>query len=151
MPSKSAMTVEIRPRRERGGSREYGGADVRDLGPAVIGVRSDVAKPTLSFGPLTRDEVRQVTGGIGYELRWPGVAEASLGIQKTGYRRNIRVPGLPTLEVKDSPWLYNGTLALHASRGLLVYGGYTRGLEESGAAPANALNRNSATTALLTN
>lgn len=136
--------------RGRDTQRAFGGADVRDLGPAVIGRRTDDPEPDFAFGPLTRDEVRQITGGIGYELRWPGVGELSLGVQKTDYEKNSRIPGLPTLTTKDSPWLYNGTLALHLTDKLVAYAGYTRGLEESGVAPQNAVNRNSAPPALRT-
>ncbi|HZG08329.1 MAG TPA: TonB-dependent receptor [Allosphingosinicella sp.] len=130
--------------------RVYGGADVRSLGAAVIGVRTDVPEPDFAFGPLTRDAVRQITGGIGYELRWPRVAEFSLGLQKTGYQKNIRIPARPALVTKDGPWLYNGTLALHLTDTLVAYAGHTRGLEESGVAPPNAVNRNSAPPALRT-
>ena len=130
--------------------RAFGGADVRDLGPAVIGIPTDAPEPDYAFGPLTRDEVRQITGGVGYELRWPDVAELSLGVQKAKYEKTTRLPEGPTLTTKDSPWLYNGTLAVHLAEGLVAYAGYTRGLEESGVAPPNAVNRNSAPPALRT-
>jgi iron complex outermembrane recepter protein len=136
--------------RGRDTRRVYGGADVRDLGPAVIGVRTDAPEPEFEFGPRSRDNVRQITGGIGYEGRWLGVGELSLGVQKTDYEKNTLIPDRPTLTTKDSPWLYNGTVALHVSDGLVAYAGYTRGLEESGVAPANAVNRNSPTPALIT-
>jgi iron complex outermembrane receptor protein len=130
--------------------RAFGGADVRDLGSAVIGIPTDAPEPDYAFGPLTRDEVRQITGGVGYELRWPDVAELSLGVQKAKYEKTTRLPEGPTLTTKDSPWLYNGTLAVHLADGLVAYAGYTRGLEESGVAPPNAVNRNSAPPALRT-
>ncbi|HEX8622306.1 MAG TPA: TonB-dependent receptor [Allosphingosinicella sp.] len=130
--------------------RAYGGADVSDLGPARIGTRSAAPEPDYAFGPLTRDEVRQVTAGIGYELRWPGTGELSLGVQKAGYEKQVLIPGLPALTTKDSPWLYNGTVAVYLADGLAAYAGYTRGLEESGVAPPNAVNRNSAPPALRT-
>jgi iron complex outermembrane receptor protein len=136
--------------RARDTNRHYGGADVRNLGPGVVGKSADVPEPDFQFGPLSRDAVRQVTGGIGYELRWPQVAELSLGLQKTDYRKDTLVPGRPVLTTKENPWLYNGTLALHVMDKLIAYAGYTRGLEESGVAPANAVNRNSAPPALRT-
>jgi len=136
--------------RGRDTRRAFGGADVRNLGAGVIGRRDDVPQPAFNFGALTRDEVHQVTGGIGYELRWPQVAELSLGLQRTDYEKNSFIPGLPTLTTTDSPWLYNGTVALHLTDRLVAYAGYTRGLEESGVAPANAVNRNSAPPALRT-
>jgi iron complex outermembrane receptor protein len=136
--------------RGRDTRRGYGGGDVRELGPAVIGQRTDDPEPDFAFGEQTRDDVRQLTGGVGYELRWPEVGELSLGVQKTDYEKNSRIPGLPTLTTKDSPWLFNGTLALHLTDKLVAYAGYTRGLEESGVAPANAVNRNAAPPALRT-
>ena len=136
--------------RGRTTERTYGGSDLRDLGTAVIGTPTDVARPDFDFGPLTNDKVRQITGGIGYELRWPKVAELSIGVQKTDYEKNTQIPAGPAITTKDSPWLYNGTLALHLTDKLVAYAGYTRGLEESGVAPANAVNRNSAPPALRT-
>jgi iron complex outermembrane recepter protein len=136
--------------RGRNTQRAYGGADVRNLGTAVIGTPADVAEPDFNFGPLTNDKVHQITGGIGYELRWPELAELSLGIQKSDYEKIMLIPGGLAITTKDSPWLYNGTLALHLTNKLVAYAGYTRGLEESGIAPANAVNRNSAPPALRT-
>jgi iron complex outermembrane recepter protein len=136
--------------RGRDTKRAFGGADVRDLGPIVIGRRHHVDEPEFDFGPLSRDEVRQFTGGIGYELRWPEVAELSLGVQKTSYQKNTFIPGRPTVITKARPWLFNGTLAVHVTDRLVAYAGYTSGLEESGVAPADAVNRNSAPPALRT-
>jgi iron complex outermembrane receptor protein len=136
--------------RGRDTTRAFGGADVRNLGPAVIGRRIDVPEPDFNYGPLSRDEVRQITGGIGYELRWLKVGELSLGLQKTDYEKNTLIPGRPPLTTKESPWLYNGTLALHLTDKLVAYAGYTRGLEESAVAPADAVNRNSSPPALRT-
>ena len=130
--------------------REFGGADVRDLGVANLGERTDIARPDFEFGPLTKDEVRQFTGGLGYELRWPGVAELTLGVQRTDYEKTTRGPDRPVLRTKNSPWLYNGTLAIHLSDKLVAYAGYTRGLEDSATAPADAVNRNSPPPALRT-
>lgn len=136
--------------RGRDTRRAYSGADVRDLGPTIIGRRIDVPEPDFTFGPRSRDEVRQLTGGIGYELRWLEVGELSLGLQKTDYEKNSSIPGRPTLTTKDSPWLYNGTLALRLTDKLVTYAGYTSGLEESAVAPLDAANRNSAPPALRT-
>ena len=136
--------------RGRQTDRVYGGADLRDLGPVIIGKRVELAKPDFAFGPLTRDQVRQVTGGIGYEGRWLGTGELSLGLQKTDYRKNVRIPGRAPLATKASPWLYNATLALYLTGRLAAYAGYTRGLEDSGVAPADAVNRNSSPPALRT-
>ncbi|HEY0627542.1 MAG TPA: TonB-dependent receptor, partial [Allosphingosinicella sp.] len=155
---RSSYTVAEGPRRHvihvsargRDTQRAYGGSAERDLGPVIFGIRKDVPEPELTFGELTRDTVRQITGGIGYEGRWRGVGELSLGLQKTDYNKTTVVPAGPTITTQDSPWLYNGTLALHLSSKLAAYAGYTRGLEESGIAPPNASNRNSAPPAIRT-
>ncbi|WP_165356265.1 TonB-dependent receptor domain-containing protein [Sphingosinicella sp. BN140058] len=141
------LHVAVRGRRTE---RRYGGADVQELGPAVIGRQMAVPEPVFDFGPLSHDEIRQVTAGMGYELRWPGVAELSLGLQKTDYRKTSLVPDRPALITNAGPWLYNGTLALYLTERLVAYGGYTRGLEDSATAPSNALNRNMAPPALRT-
>jgi len=39
------------------------------------------------------------------------------------------------------PWLYNASLVLHPTEHLVLFGALTRGLEDSGVAPANAVNR----------
>lgn len=136
--------------RGRNTGRLYGGADARDQGPGAIGAGSDAPEPSFDFDPLSRDDVRQLTGGFGYELRWPDVLELSLGLQKTNYEKTSRIPDRPALSTRDNPWLHNGTLAVYLTDTLVAYAGYTRGLEESGAAPANAVNRNSAPPALRT-
>jgi iron complex outermembrane recepter protein len=136
--------------RGRDTRRAFGGADQRNLGPTVIGQRVDVPEPDFNFGALSNDEVRQITGGIGYELRWPGTAELTLGVQKTDYEKNSFIPGRPTITTRDNPWLYNGTLAVHLTDRLVAYAGYTTGLEESGTAPPNAVNLNEAPPALRT-
>ena len=136
--------------RGRDTRRLFGGSDVRDLGAARIGESPDIAKPQFHFGAQTQDEVRQVTGGIGYEGRWLGVGELTLGLQKTDYRKDSHIPGLATITTEDDPWLVNAALALQVTDKLVAYAGYTTGLEESGTAPANAVNRNEAPPALRT-
>lgn len=136
--------------RGRHTQRAYGGACLRDLGSANIGEKADVSQPQCDFGPLTRDEVNQFAGGVSYQGMWQGIGELSLGIQKTDYRKSTALPGASPITSTGDPWLYNGTLALRVTSELTVYAGYTRGLEESGVAPANAVNRNSAPAPLQT-
>ncbi|ANY21291.1 Ferrichrome receptor FcuA precursor [Tsuneonella dongtanensis] len=138
--------------RGRDTRRQFGGADVRNLGDAVIGVDRELPEPDYVFGPRTRDTVRQLTAGVGYELRWLDVGELSLGVQKTDYRKQTVFPdpARPAIRTKASPWLFNGAVALRVSEALVAYAGYTRGLEDSAAAPADAVNRNEPPPALLT-
>ena len=72
--------------RGRDTRRAYGGADVRDLGPAVIGRRIDVPEPDFQFGPLTRDEVRQITGGA-MNCAGPESPNSALGLRRPTMKR----------------------------------------------------------------
>ncbi len=122
--------------------RRIAGLTSVSLGKQVIGVpQVPIPQPTVTFGEQVRDHIRQQTGGIAYEGLWLGVGELSVGVQKTGYRRTLRHPGRPDDLTRDSPWLYNATLALYATEKLAVFGSYTRGMEESGDAPNYASNR----------
>jgi len=134
--------------RDRNG--RYDGGDVIDLGPTRINEAVDAPEPVRNFGPQTRDTVKQQTIGIAYEGRWKDVGELSAGIQKTGYRKRTDQPGLTLAESQDDPWLFNIAAAAYLSDRLAIYGGYTRGLEESGVAPPNAANRNDALPAIIT-
>src|SRR5205085_4654408 len=66
------------------------------------------------------------------------------------YRKTIGPPSAPAIVTRANPWLWNATLAVNLFRGLVAYGGYTRGLEDSGVAPEIAVNRSEAPPALIT-
>lgn len=130
--------------------RYFGGSDTRSFGPAQIGVVRPVPEPVYNLTPISRDDVFQVTPGVSYVGQWRNVGEFSAGIQKSIYNRKVNQPGLPEAQTRDRPWLYNATLAITATPALAFYAGITRGLEESGIAPENALNRGEALPASLT-
>jgi len=130
--------------------RNFGGTDSESLGTVTLGVLEEVPEPVFTFRDLSRDRVRQGTGGIAYEAIWAGVGEFSAGLQKTFYRRELTVPATADTLTTDSPLLPNATLALHATDWLTVFGSYTRGLEESGEATNNATNRGEALPAIRT-
>lgn len=136
--------------RGRALDRRYGGSAVVELGESVAGAKDPRPEPELEFGDKSRDKVRQQTFGAGYELRWAEVGEISLGVQKTRYRKQVDTPDGALPETRDDPILFSATAAAYLSKRLALYGGYTRGLEESEVAPANATNRNEAPPALRT-
>ena len=136
--------------RGRALDRRYGGASVVSLGQSVLGREDDRPMPDFTFGEKSTDEVRQRTFGLGYELRWRNVGEANLGVQKTFYRKSVSTPDGDLPESRDNPLLFSATAAAYVTRKLALYGGYTRGLEESDVAPANAINRNEAPPAIIT-
>jgi iron complex outermembrane receptor protein len=130
--------------------RRYGGSQRIELGRGRIDEPIVAPEPALSPGPQTTDRVRQATAGLGYEGRWRGVGELSLGIQRTFYEKAVIRPSgaLPVSEA--SPWLFNGTVSVLASRDLVFYAGYSKGLEESPVAPEIAVNRGEAPPAIIT-
>jgi iron complex outermembrane recepter protein len=128
----------------------YGGAASLDLGPTTLDEKVPTLGESFRFGERTRDDVGQTTGGLAYEGRWRGVGELSLGIQRAFYRKTVFQPGLPAAETEATPWLPSVAGAIHLRRDLVLYGGYTRGLEESGVAPGSAANRDEALPAILT-
>lgn len=123
-------------------TRTFGGSTTIPLGPGFIGVADPEPRPArYNLGPLSKSKVRQGTGGVAYEGLWPRVGEISIGVQKAFYERRSDQPGLASVFSKDQPWLVNGTLAIYATDDLVAFGSFTRGLEESGEAPQNAVNR----------
>lgn len=139
------LSARGRDRRQR-----YSGSDFLDYGPTRIGERFEPVEPDFDFTDQTRDRVKQWTGGIAYEGRWRGVGELSFGISKTDYTKRFELPGATPLETRSRPWLYNVTAAGFLGPRLTIYAGYARGLEESGVAPNNAVNRNQPLPAILT-
>ena len=128
--------------RKRDAHREFGGSDVVSLGLGEVGDKITDPKPDFDFGDLTRQWVRQMTYGFAYDGRWKDVGEISFGIARADYRKTTRIPDVGQVEAKARPWLYNATAAAILSKRISLYAGFSRGLEESGTAPASAANRN---------
>jgi len=128
--------------RGRDRQRRYDGSQVFDLGRTTVDSPYDAPQPNFVFGAQTRDRTRQWTGGLAYDGRWRGIGELGFSLQKTDYRKRLQKPALPLVTARDQPWLANVSAAAHLAPGLVAFGSFTRGLEESGAAPSNALNRN---------
>jgi len=128
----------------------FGGGGTQSLGTSVVGVPDYRPEPTFTLAPANLDRVSQITPGLSYVGRWRDIGEISFGVQKTSYRRDVTLNGLPTRRTESQPWLYNGTLAAYLSKDLILYAGYTRGLEEAGFAPESASNRGEALPASLT-
>lgn len=130
--------------------RRNGGGQSFDFGRGRIDEPIVAPEPVLTLGQQTTDEVRQGTVGLGYEGRWRGVGELSLGIQRTFYEKAVVRPSGPLPVSESSPWLFNGAVSVIASSDLVFYAGYTTGLEESPVAPDVAANRGEAPPAIRT-
>jgi iron complex outermembrane receptor protein len=136
--------------RGRNRDRLYGGSDFRILGTHRIDQPVKIDKPDFTFGPRTRDHVRQLTGGLAYEGRWRDVGELSFGVQKSRYRKSVDAPGAPRPDTRAAPWLVNGTIAVTPTKALALFAGFSRGLEESPVAPDIAVNKDEAPPAIRT-
>ena len=130
--------------------RRYGGGQNHDLGRGRIDEPIIAPEPDFTLGQQTTDQVRQTTVGLGYEGRWRGVGELSLGIQRPFYEKAVVRPSGPLPVSESSPWLFNGTASMLAGSDLVFYAGYSKGLEESPVAPDIAVNRGEAPPAIIT-
>lgn len=132
-------------------SRYGGSAAPIDLGQRPLGTPVPVPAPaSFAFTERTRDRVSQQTVGLGYEGRWRDLGELSVGVQRTDYEKRVQPPGAPETIRRDAPWLVNASASWHVTPALALYAGHTRGLEESGIAPADVVNRNQALPAIRT-
>src|SRR5690606_20114749 len=113
-----------------------------DLGAFDLGLGIAASpEPDLQPVPTTRDAIDQIGGAVGYEATM-GRLRLKGGVQKTWHRRQIAAPMRPVESTAQSPWLYDASIAFAPAPDWTVFASATRGLEESGAAPDNAANRN---------
>ncbi len=141
------ITASIRARRQ---NRSYGGEDVIDIGASRSDVPIALTRPNPVYGAKTKDTVTQTTFGLSYEGKWLNVGELTVGVQKTRYTKAVVEPGQALPVTRDSPVLLSAAAAVYVTPSLAIYGGYTRGLEESPVAPSEAINFNEAPPAIRT-
>jgi iron complex outermembrane receptor protein len=140
-PREHRLTANVRALQR---AREYGGTVAIDLGPAHIDEPEIFERPDVETGPLSREAVEQVTFGLSYDLAWEAVGQLNLGVQRTDYTREVRVPEGENLVNEDDPLLFNVTANAPIFPGVVAYGGVVRGFEESPVAPSSAINQNEA-------
>jgi iron complex outermembrane receptor protein len=127
----------------------FGGNVTRAIGPGNILQPFDIPAPTFNAGTRGREYVRQYSGGLSYQVLWKDVGEFSAGLQRVQYTRFTRiVDPVPAETTKE--WLYNATLAAYLSKSLVLYSGYTRGLEDAPRAPPFAVNAGASASATIT-
>jgi len=133
------LTLSLRGRLRE---RLFGGSQFVDLGRIAIGAPQPAPPPAPAFGAQDLNQIRQGTIAAGYALSWRGGVDLNLGIQKTDYRQRA-VPGNGAALVgRASPLLLTATGSLRFNESLSAYASYAEGLEDSGAAPGSATNRN---------
>jgi iron complex outermembrane receptor protein len=135
------VTFLARGRRSRS---SFGGDQVLDQGQ--VGLDRPVAalaRPDLSGARANlRDETDQWGLGASYRMSWANRLTVNAGVLRTDYEKTfIAADGLARSR-SAAPILYNLGGAARITRSLDLYGSYSRGLEEAGAAPSSAANRN---------
>jgi iron complex outermembrane recepter protein len=118
----------------------YGGEDVVDEGPAVIGALVELPKPDFVYSERTNDHAELWSVGSAYHVDWRKRAEFEVGIQDENYRETVVTPGTPDSEVSAHPLRFYSNAAFALARQWTLYAGYTQGLENSGTAPNSARN-----------
>ncbi|HEV7431779.1 MAG TPA: hypothetical protein VGN77_01950 [Steroidobacteraceae bacterium] len=127
--------------RGRASSRTFGGDSLSDPLRVSIEDFTPLPQPSVNFTPGSLDRVRQYGLGVSVDELWAGRGSVGVGVQKVRYQRSIEAPDTPTATDKADPVLPTFRFTLRPSAKTLLYGSYTRGLEDSQLAPANAHNR----------
>ncbi len=123
-------------------NRDFGGDSITDFGTIDLTAQSRIARPSLAFGPVSRDSTRQLDLGLTFEERWQGVGSFAVGVLDDHYHRSVLVPDEGHDVDRTSPRLVNLRLTIDAGRPLIFYGSFVQGLEDSALAPVSANNRN---------
>jgi iron complex outermembrane recepter protein len=127
--------------RARDVTERYGGDDQVDLGTVLLGTRPAVAEPVFTYGPLTHDHILEWMGGAAYAVHWRDTVEFAAGLEQVRYERTVTQPGGAPVSSRETPLLYYTSIGLTVSSRASVYATLSRGLEDSGLAPASAANR----------
>ena len=119
----------------------YGGDDVVDAGPTLIGSGLRLPEPAFRYTTRTSDRSELWSIGSAYHIDWRRLATLEMGIQEENYRNTVASPGVSQSKATDHPLRVYANSALALTRRLTLYAGYTQGLEDSGVAPSTAQNR----------
>lgn len=119
-----------------------GGAARVNLGRFNMNEQVDLPPASFTYGAQTLDRVKMDVLSLGYEGQWGPRVHVAGGVQALNYQKRIEAPGQPVTLQIDKPLLLNGVASLQIAKGLVAYGAFTQGLEETSAAPPEAINRN---------
>lgn len=124
---------------------ESGGSDSSSVqfAPAILGTITVKAEPTFTYSAVNVGRVRQSAFMLGYVGQMQGVGLINVGLQRARYRADFTdAKTSKTTTTRDETWLYNATVGIDLTASLHAFIGTQRGLEDSGAAPESAPNRN---------
>ncbi len=138
--------------RGRGRDRAFGGAVPVSLGPSFADRPDPRAAPVVTLGAENFDATRQYTLGAAYTVQLAGRGSLDLGIATSRYKKvvDFAAAGVPTVESRYRPILWNVSGSVILTPSLALYGGYVAGQEEALIAPEIATNRAEAPPAIRT-
>jgi len=123
--------------------------DQRETLPALkVGVfdTTNLAYPAVrpaTPGPIStvQSDVDQVIGSFGYGGNYFERLELRGGIHRTHYTKTVVAANGVISKRPDNTWFYNASAVFAAGNALTVFANTVKGVEESGIAPQNAVNR----------
>ena len=92
-------------------------------------------------GTRGEDVVKQYTASAGYGLTWRDRVQLRFGVHRTRYDKAVRSTSGATSERISNSTNYNVSAIANLTRRFALFGSWVTGLEESGSAPASAVNR----------
>ena len=92
-------------------------------------------------GTRSEDVVKQRTASISYRLTWRDRLQLLVGLHRTRYDKSVRSTSGATSERTSNSTNYNVSAVVNLSARTALFASWVTGLEESGSAPASAVNR----------
>lgn len=106
----------------------YGGEDVVDVGPALVGSGLQAPEPTFNYSMRTDDRSKPWSAGSAYHVDWRALAGLEVGLQEENYQKTVDSPGAPEGRLSQHPLRAYGNSAVALTRRVTLYAGDTQGL-----------------------
>jgi iron complex outermembrane receptor protein len=127
--------------RGRSVNARYGGAEAFDFEMGPVEQPSFGPHPEYEFGPTTPNRIREYSFGTSYRLECINHLTLTAGLRRDTYSNEVVDPVGGSSTTSMEPWLYNANAVFLPIHSVAFFGSLTRGLEDSGTAPVNAINR----------
>lgn len=95
----------------------------------------------LWSGTRGQDSVTQYIASLGYGVTWRDRVQLRFGVHRTRYDKTVRSTSGATSERISNTTDFNISAVVNLTDRLALFGSWVTGLEESGSAPASAVNR----------
>lgn len=112
------------------------------IGPVSLfdGV-APVAEPGATSTPHSTAAIDQYEFGLGWQYLHRNGLALNFGARRTAIDQTAHPVSGPAHSRSSLAWLYNGAVVVPIGQGLTAFAATTRGIEEGGTAPENAVNR----------